>query len=65
MNTIEKQMTDILRTMREGYGAVAVKASMEAEGILLYEILRLKEIVTAAPWLLPSSDWWRPSPLPN
>ncbi len=48
MNAIEKQMVDILRTMRVSFGAVAVKASMESEGILLTEMLRLKEIIMAA-----------------
>ncbi len=47
MNAIEKQMVDILQTMRASFGAVAVKASMEAEGILLNEMLRLKEIIMA------------------
>jgi 4-hydroxy-2-oxoheptanedioate aldolase len=48
MNAIERQMVDLLRTMRSDYGATAVKASMEAEGILLNEMLRLKEIVSTA-----------------
>jgi 4-hydroxy-2-oxoheptanedioate aldolase len=48
VNAIESQMVGLLRTMRTDYGATAVKASMEAEGILLNEMLRLKEIVMAA-----------------
>lgn len=47
MNAIERQMVEILGTLRTKYGATAVKASMEAEGILLSEILRLKEIIMA------------------
>jgi len=47
MNAIEKQMAEILGSLRADFGATAVKASMEAEGILLSEILRLKEIVMA------------------
>lgn len=48
MNAIEKQMVEILQRLGKGYGATAVKASMEAEGILLSETLRLKEIIMAA-----------------
>jgi 4-hydroxy-2-oxoheptanedioate aldolase len=48
MNAIEIQMVDILRTMRGSFGAVAVKASMESEGISLNEMLRLKEMTMAA-----------------
>lgn len=48
MNAIEKQMVDILTTLKRDFGTTAVKASMEAEGILLSEMLRLKEIVMAA-----------------
>lgn len=48
MNAIEKKMVEILGTLRRDYGATAVKVSMEAEGILLSEILRLKGILMAA-----------------
>lgn len=48
MNAVEKQMVEILTTLRTDFGATAVKASMEAEGILLSEMLRLKEIIMAA-----------------
>lgn len=48
MHGIEKQMVEILKTLRAKYGATAVKASLEAEGILLSEMLRLKEMAMAA-----------------
>lgn len=47
MNAVEKKMVEILKTLRKDYGAAAVKASMEAEGIFLAEILRLKEVAMA------------------
>lgn len=48
MNSLEREMVNILAAVRSDYGATAVKASMEAEGISLSEMLRTKEIVTAA-----------------
>jgi hypothetical protein len=45
MNKLEKRMVEILSSLREGYGATAVKCSLEAEGIRLDELLRTKEIV--------------------
>lgn len=48
MNAIEKSMVVILKTMGADFGATAVKASMEAEGVALSEMLRLKEITMAA-----------------
>ena len=48
MNAIEKQMVEILGLLRREHGATEVKASLEAEGILLYELLRTKEITMAA-----------------
>jgi hypothetical protein len=48
MNSLEKRMVEILRRLRAEHGATAVKASLEAEGILPYELLRTKEITQAA-----------------
>ncbi|KYZ75299.1 hypothetical protein AXX12_14165 [Anaerosporomusa subterranea] len=48
MNTLEKKMVEILKILRENYGATAVKASFEAEGICLNELLTTKEIVLKA-----------------
>ena len=48
MNAIEKEMVEVLKRLAQEHGATEVKASMESEGILLDEMLRLKEIIMAA-----------------
>ena len=48
MNRTEKRLVETLRRLRGEFGATAVKASLEAEGILPYELLRTKEITMAA-----------------
>ncbi|MCX7781137.1 MAG: aldolase/citrate lyase family protein [Negativicutes bacterium] len=48
MNSLEKKMVEILKTLRQKYGAAAVKFNLEAEGIRLEEIARTKEIVLCA-----------------
>ena len=48
MNKLEKQMVKILARLCNEHGATAVKASLEAEGILPYELMRTKEITMAA-----------------
>jgi 4-hydroxy-2-oxoheptanedioate aldolase len=48
MNVIEKKMVDILMELRQEHGVTEVKASLEAEGILLNELLRTKEMTMAA-----------------
>lgn len=48
MNAIEKQMVDLLTQLRREQGGTEVKASLEAEGVLLNELLRTKELAMAA-----------------
>lgn len=48
MNTLEKKMVEILKTLRRQYGVTAVKFNLEAEGIRLDEVARTKEIVLSA-----------------
>lgn len=48
MNSLEYQMVDILRELKEKHAAVSVKAEFEAEGTRLEELLRLKETCMVA-----------------
>jgi hypothetical protein len=48
MNTCEQQMLDILKLLRQEYGAVSVKAEFEAEGTRTDELLRLIDLARRA-----------------
>lgn len=48
MNSLEKKMVGILKSLRQQYGVTAVKFNLEAEGIRLGEVARTKEIVLSA-----------------
>ncbi len=48
MNTLEKNMVDTLKDLKDSYFVTGVKAEFEAEGTRLEEALRLKEVVTKA-----------------
>ncbi|GAG97311.1 unnamed protein product, partial [marine sediment metagenome] len=48
MNSLEYQMVDIARELKEKHAAISVKAEFEAEGTRLEELLRLKEICMVA-----------------
>jgi hypothetical protein len=48
VNKTEKQMLDILKSLRQDFGAVSVKAEFEAEGTRTDELLRLIELARRA-----------------
>lgn len=48
MNNTEKKMLDILKSLRQDFGAVSVKAEFEAEGTRTDELLRLIDLARRA-----------------
>lgn len=48
MNTIERQMVEILVDLKTRHHVIGVKAEFEAEGTRLEEAMRLKEVISAA-----------------
>ena len=45
MNLLEKDMLAVLKSLRDDFGVIGIKAEFEAEGTRLDELLRLVEIV--------------------
>ena len=48
MNTLEYQMADILKALKNEYGVFEIKAEFEAEGSRMEEMMRLKDVTTFA-----------------
>lgn len=46
MNRLEKEMIDILKTLKEEYGVFEIKAEFEAEGSRMEELMRLKDLTS-------------------
>jgi len=48
MNQLEKQIVDHLKALKENFGVFEIKAEFEAEGTRLEELLRLRDVTSAA-----------------
>jgi hypothetical protein len=48
MNSIEREMVQLLQKMKELYGVIQIKAEFEAEGSRIEEMMRLKDVTTKA-----------------
>ena len=45
MNLLEQKMLNVLKSLRDDYGVIGIKAEFEAEGTRIDELMRLIEIV--------------------
>ena len=45
MNLLERNMLDVLKSLRDDYGVIGIKAEFAAEGTRIDELMRLVEIV--------------------
>lgn len=48
MNVLEKEMLEVLKSLKDEYGTFQIKAEFEAEGSRIDELMRLKELITVA-----------------
>lgn len=48
MNVLEKEMIEVLKDLRDNFGAFEIKAEFEAEGSRMDELMRLKDVIGAA-----------------
>lgn len=48
MNVLEKQMIELLKTLKSDYGVFEIKAEFEAEGSRMEELMRLKDVTGVA-----------------
>lgn len=46
MNVIEREMVEVLTTLRDEYGVFEIKAEFEAEGSRIEEMMRLKDVTS-------------------
>ena len=66
MNLLEQKMLNVLKSLRDDYGVIGIKAEFEAEGTRIDELMRLIEIVrklnlklVLADYKLKIRNWFR------
>ena len=59
MNIIEKRMIDVLKKLSNEHGVFEIKAEFEAEASRMEELMRLKDVISAAnlPLILKIGGW--------